>query len=71
MITISLLGSMALCGIVLMLLEIHNAPEGIEDENGFRIAWHNNHSNLADVSCIWSDAAEKGATQVTKRTHAA
>jgi hypothetical protein len=71
MITVSLLGGIALCGIVLMLLEVHNAPEGVEDENGFHIAWHNNRPGLADVSCVWRSAAETDASQTTSRAHAA
>ncbi len=62
MITISLLGGIALCGIVLMLLEMRNAPEGYEDESGFHIWWHNNRPDIVDVSCIWTNAAETDST---------
>ena len=58
MITIVLIGGVALFGILMTLCELRNAPEGFEDEVGFHIDWHNNRPDVADVSCIWMSAAE-------------
>jgi hypothetical protein len=57
--TISLIiGGIALFGVVLMLLELHSAPEGYEDENGFHLVCYSNRPGAKDVSTIWVTGME-------------
>ena len=52
-IPLTLLLTAGFCGVVFMLLELRDAPEGFEDEGGFHYAWRNNSPEVSNISCIW------------------
>jgi hypothetical protein len=53
MITLSFLAGIGLCGLVFMLVELRDAPEGYQDQGGFHFVWRNNRPEVPDISCIW------------------
>jgi hypothetical protein len=53
MITLSFMAGIGLCGLVFLLTELREAPEGYQDESGFHFVWRNNAPEVADISCIW------------------
>jgi hypothetical protein len=59
MITLSFLLGIGLCGVLFMLLELRDAPEGFQDESGFHFVWQNNRPEVPNISCIWTARADK------------
>ena len=62
MITLSFLLGLGLCGILFMLVELRDAPEGFQDDRGFHFVWQNNRPEAANISCIWAARADKAST---------
>jgi hypothetical protein len=50
---LALFGGLFAVATALLLYEMHNAPEGYEDETGFHFVWRNNTPEAADVVCVW------------------
>ena len=54
MTTILLLAAIFLVlGAAFLLVELRNAPEGFQSDEGFNIVWKNNLPEIEDVSCVW------------------
>ena len=58
---LALLAGLLLCGTIIIIAEIRNAPEAYEDETGFHIVWQNNHPETADVACVWDTPVQSPA----------
>jgi hypothetical protein len=58
MITLSFLAGIGLCGLIFMVVELRDAPEGYQDESGFHFVWRNNRPEVPDISCIWAHRSD-------------
>ena len=65
------LSALLVAGLIVMTVELRNAPEGREDESGFHYVWRNFTPETRDVACIWATRAEQSAVAVTAERHAA
>jgi hypothetical protein len=48
-------------GVAFVLIELKNAPEGYQTDEGFEVAWKNNSPDREDVSCVWIPSPGKVA----------
>jgi hypothetical protein len=46
-------------GVVFILVELRNAPEGFQTEDGFNIVWRNYSPDVEDVSCVWTPVSDR------------
>jgi hypothetical protein len=65
------LSALLLAGFIVMTVELHNAPEGREDESGFHYVWRNFTPETRDVACIWATRAQESAIAAAAEWHAA
>ena len=49
-------------GLLIMIAGARNAPEGIQDETGFRFVWRNDAPETPNVVCIWKTLSEHSVT---------
>ena len=59
MITLSFIAGAGLCGLIFVLIELRDAPEGYQDESGFHYVWRNNRPEVRDISCIWTSGSNR------------
>lgn len=71
MTTLLVLSSLLIAGMIVMTVELRNAPEGREDEAGFHYVWRNFTPHTRDVACVWATAAESSAVGTSVEWHAA
>lgn len=62
MTTLIVLSALLVAGLIVMSVELRNAPEGREDESGFHYVWRNFTPETRDVACVWATLAEVQAT---------
>jgi hypothetical protein len=72
MTTLIVLSALIIVGMIVMTVELRNAPEGREDANGFHYVWRNFTPDTRDVACVWATISEVSAVSATpSKWHAA
>lgn len=71
MTTLIVLSALLIAGMIVMTVELRNAPEGRQDESGFNYVWRNFTPDTRDVTCIWATAAGVSAVSAPTEWHAA
>jgi hypothetical protein len=71
MTTLLVLSALLIAGMIVMTVELRNAPEGREDETGFHYVWRNFTPHTRDVACVWAPMAEVAAVAAPTGWHAA
>ena len=65
------LSALLIAGLIVMTVELRNAPEGREDESGFHYVWRNFTPDTRDVACVWATLSEVSAISAAGEMHAA
>lgn len=63
--------ALLVAGMIVMTVELRNAPEGREDEGGFHYIWRNFTPETRDVACVWAPLAGTQANPDRARMQAA
>jgi hypothetical protein len=71
MTTLVVLSALLVAGMIVMTVELRNAPEGREDESGFHFVWRNFSPQTRDVACVWTPLAESPTATAPSEWHAA
>jgi hypothetical protein len=71
MTTLVVLSALLIAGMIVMTVELRNAPEGREDEAGFHFVWRNFTPQTRDVACVWATRSESSAVAASVEWHAA
>ncbi len=71
MTTLIVLSALLVAGLIVMTVELHNVPEGREDETGFHYVWRNFTPDTRDVACVWAPMTEVSAVSNSAKWHAA
>jgi hypothetical protein len=71
MTSLLVLSALLIAGMIVMTVELRNAPEGREDASGFHYVWRNFTPHTRDVACVWTTMAESSAVATPAEWHAA
>lgn len=70
-IALALAAPVVLAGFALLAKELHDAPEGYQDTEGFHVAWRNCSDEVSNVTCVWAGHTEHSAISHPTGYHAA
>jgi len=62
MTTLIVFSALLAAGLIVMTVELRNAPEGRQDESGFQYVWRNFTPDTRDVACVWATLSEVAAS---------
>ena len=55
-----------LSGLVVMIVEIRDAPEGYQEDGEFHILWRNDRSDVSNNVCIWTGQSVESAISLPR-----